>query len=141
MFILCENIIIIYCCNELKLYLNFITFNNFKFDYDFIQKQGTWSCRTDGGSSAPHASGGAPTALWRAAGPFCPEIKRQDCKAKNLKKKVKITGKRTRATHKNHGNVGEALVRLTDVRQPRVVQENLLEDEGGDLKDKRDPHC
>lgn len=39
-------------------------------------------------------------------------------------------------THKNHSNVGEALIGLTDVCQPGVVKENLLQDEGCNLKHK-----
>lgn len=32
----------------------------------------TWSCQTGAGNSGLHASADEPTALWRAAGPFCP---------------------------------------------------------------------
>lgn len=32
--------------------------------------------------------------------------------------------------------MGEALVRLADVGQPRVVQQDLLQDESGNLADK-----
>lgn len=35
-------------------------------------------------------------------------------------------------THQNDGDMGEAIVSLADVREPAVVQENLLENEGGD---------
>ena len=35
-------------------------------------------------------------------------------------------------THQHGGDVGEPLEGLTDVRQPGLVQQDLLQDEGGD---------
>lgn len=94
-------------------------------------------------------------ALWRAAGPFCPEGQKDTISHKDLLRwihSVKIikvihthspkngsfarSGNNFWETHENHSNMGEAFISLTDVCQTRVVQENLLEDKGRNLKCK-----
>lgn len=55
------------------------------------KKEATWSCQTDASNSALRASVGGPTALWRAAGPFCPEIKKQSVRPKRETAHKRIT--------------------------------------------------
>lgn len=116
----------------------------------------TWDYLTDAGSIEPHASADVPRVLWRAVTPFCPVKKKTGSQSRwtncdqsenwiplmrnrkwredfNLTEFYFPPGE----THEYHRHVGETFIGLTNVGQPRVIQENLLKNESSNLSHKK----
>lgn len=60
------------CFHRQKIYFDFSIFWHIARICE-ERNESTWSCQTGASNNGQRASAAEPTALWRAAGPFCPE--------------------------------------------------------------------
>ncbi len=102
----------------------------------------TWDYPTADCSNGSRASVIGPTVPWPTAEPFYPAGGRRNERLSKWQAANSNRGVRTAQTghlqkpHQNHSYMRETLVGLADVGQSRLVQENLLQNEGGHLNGK-----